>query len=83
MDVVDESTGIVHAGEVDLDELYDQRDLAVMMDCELPGNQSPDEFTSLGPLQKVISLWSSLTEEDGDEDFGIWAADGVLLGTSR
>lgn len=36
-----------------LGELYDQRDLTVMMDCELPGNPSPEEFMRLGPLQKV------------------------------
>ena len=35
------------------DEFYDNRDLTVMMDCEFPGNPSPEEFTRLGPLQKV------------------------------
>jgi len=39
-----------------VDDLYDQRDLTVMMDCELPGNPLPEEFTRLGPLQKAFSI---------------------------
>jgi N-acetyltransferase B complex (NatB) non catalytic subunit len=48
---------LVHGSSDVLDavpsELYDQRDLTVMMDCELPGNPLPEEFTRIGPLQKV------------------------------
>lgn len=36
-----------------IEELYDQRDVTVFMDCELPGNPSPEEFTRIWPLQKV------------------------------
>jgi len=38
--------------EVD-QELWDQRDLTVMTDCELPGDPSPEEFTRIGPLERV------------------------------
>ena len=39
------------------DEMWDQRDLTVMMDCERPGNPSPEDFSRVGPLQRVHSIW--------------------------
>lgn len=36
-----------------VEQLWDQRDITVMMDCELPGSPSPEEFTRIGPLQGV------------------------------
>jgi len=41
--------------EID-EELWDQRDLTVMTDCELPGLPSPEEFTRFGPLERVQSF---------------------------
>jgi N-terminal acetyltransferase B complex non-catalytic subunit len=41
--------------EID-EELWDQRDLTVMTDCELPGHPSLEEFTRIGPLERVQSF---------------------------
>jgi hypothetical protein len=35
------------------DVLYDQRDLTVMMYCEMRGRPTPEDFTGLGPFQGV------------------------------
>jgi len=35
------------------DVLYDQRDLMVMMYCEMHGMPGPEDFTGLGPFQGV------------------------------
>jgi hypothetical protein len=52
-----EAISRVHGGSNLLDDvpsvLHDQRDLTVMMDCEFPGDPLPEEFTRIGPLQKV------------------------------
>ena len=47
--------------ELIVDELFDQRDLTVMTNCELPVNSSPEVFTRVGPFQKVQSLVAELT----------------------
>lgn len=54
IDPVAEITG-TSARKVGLivDQLWDQRDLTVMTNCELPGNPSPEDFTRPGPLQRV------------------------------
>ena len=42
--------------QLTIDELSDQRDVDVMMNCELPENPTPEEFTRIGPLQKQTAV---------------------------
>jgi hypothetical protein len=49
-----------------------------MMDCELPGNPSPEKYTSIGPLQKVRLLIIELTIGNGDKTFGVWTKIFIL-----